>query len=111
MAQREIIWVTVSTNSAREAEKIGRAVLQKRLCACYALMPKIKSVYYWPPKSGKIETSKGPLLILETFPKFYKKIVGLVKEMHSDQVPFIGQWEMENVQKDFYNWMKGELLQ
>jgi uncharacterized protein involved in tolerance to divalent cations len=51
----------------------------------------------------------GPLLILETLPKNYKKIISLVKSLHSDQVPFIGQWEMENVEKSFYNWLKAEI--
>lgn len=117
MAEREIIWVTVSTTSIREADKIGKAALKARLCACYGLIPKIKSVYYWPPRSnkrkknqrGRLETSKGPLLVLETMERKYEGIVKLVKSLHSDKVPFIGQWEMENVSKEFYAWMKGEL--
>lgn len=110
MADREIIWVVVNTNSLKEAEKIGRAVLKKRLCACFGIIPRIKSVYYWPPKSNKLETSKGPLLTLETLPKHYSKITELVKSLHSDKVPFIGQWEMENVEKNFYNWLKAEVI-
>lgn len=109
MAEREIIWVVVNTNSAKEADKIGLACLKKRLCACYGIIPRIKSVYYWPPRSSKIEKSKGPLLTLETLPKAYNKIIKLVKSLHSDQVPFIGQWEMENVEKNFYNWLKREI--
>jgi uncharacterized protein involved in tolerance to divalent cations len=110
MQDREIIWVVVNTNSTKEADKIGLACLKRRLCACYGMIPRIKSVYYWPPKKSKIEKSKGPLLTLETLPKHYNKIIKLVKSLHSDKVPFIGQWEMENVQKDFYNWLKNELL-
>lgn len=106
---REIIWVVVNTNNAREANKIGKAALKKRLCACYGLIPRIKSVYYWPPKSNSLETSRGPLLTLETLPKYYSQIIKLVKSLHSDKVPFIGQWEMEDVEKDFYNWLKKEL--
>ena len=109
MSAREIIWVVVNTNSPKEAEKIGRAVLNKRLCACYGLIPRIKSVYFWPPKSGRLEISKGPLLTLETLPKHYGKIITLVKKLHSDKVPFIGQWEMEHVLADFYNWLKSEI--
>jgi periplasmic divalent cation tolerance protein len=107
--EREIIWVVVNTNSEKEADKIGHAVLKERLCACYGIIPRIKSVYYWPPKSNKLEVSRGPLLTLETLEKNYKKIVQLVKKLHSDKVPFIGQWEMENVEPNFYKWLKGEL--
>lgn len=109
MAQREIIWVTVNSNTTREANKIGLACLKRRLCACYALMPRVKSVYFWPPNSGKLETSRGPLIVLETLPKHYNKIIKLVKSLHSDKVPFIGQWEMENVDKNFYHWLKEEI--
>src|SRR6188472_3039477 len=100
MAQREIIWVLVNANSLKEADKIGSECLKQRLCACYSVLPRIKSVYYWPPSSKKLETSKGPLLALETFPKHYKQIIKLVKSLHSDQVPFIGQLEIEEVEKN-----------
>ncbi len=109
MAEREIIWVVVNTNSVKEAERIGKAVLRKRLCACFGIFPRIKSVYYWPPKSNRLETSKGPLLTLETLPKYYQSIVKLVKSLHSDKVPFIGQWEIGNAEKNFYNWLVKEL--
>lgn len=107
--EREIIWVVVNTKSVKEADTIGRACLEKRLSACYGIMPRIKSVYYWPPRSNKLETSKGPLLTLETLPRHYAKIVKLVKSLHSDKVPFIGQWEMENVEKNFYAWLVNEI--
>ena len=109
MSEREIIWAVVNTNSVKEADKLGLACLKKRLCACYAIFPRIKSVYYWPPKTSKLEISKGPLLTLETLPKHYQKIIKLVKSLHRDKVPFIGQWEMENVEKNFFNWLKGEI--
>jgi|SRR3989344_424346 len=105
----EFISVVVNANSTKEAEKIGRAALRKRLIACYSLFPKIKSVYYWPPKSGKLETSKGPMLTMDTLPKHYNKIARLVKNLHSDKVPLIGQWEIENVTPDFYKWLKDEI--
>ena len=109
MAQREIAWVLVNSNSAKEADKIGKAVLMRRLCACYALIPRLKSVYFWPPKTKRLESSKGPLLVLETLPKHYKKIVQLVKNLHSDTVPFIGRLEIEEVEKHFFQWLSGEV--
>lgn len=107
--EREIIWVTISTTSVKEADKIGMAVLKQGLCACYSIIERKKSVYVWPPGSKKLEVSKGPLLILETLPKTYKKIIKVVKSLHSEKLPFIGQWEMENVEKDFYSWLQKEI--
>jgi periplasmic divalent cation tolerance protein len=107
--EREIIWVVTGTNSAREAERIGRAVLKKRLAACFSLIPRLKSVYFWPPQSGKLESGRGPLLTLETLEKNYGKISQLVKKQHSDRVPLIGKWEIEDVSPEFYRWLQGEI--
>ncbi len=107
--EREVIWVVVNTNSVREADKIGKACLKARLCACYGLIPRIKSVYYWPPKSDKLEISKGPILTLETLESKYSKITRVIQKLHSDKVPLIGQWEIEQVTPQFYRWLKGEL--
>ena len=107
---REVIWAVVNTNSLKEADKIGRACLKARLCACYGVIPRIKSVYYWPPKSNRLEVSKGPILTLETLEKNYSKIVKMAKRLHSDKLPLIGQWEIEQVSPEFYQWLKGELV-
>ena len=119
---RKVIWVLVSTKNNQEAEKIGTAVLQKRLSACFGIYPRFKSVYFWPastrgarrretgpPKSNKLETSRGPLLVLETLPENVQKISQTVKKLHSDQVPFIGWVTINNLNKEFYEWMRGEL--
>ena len=105
----KVIWVLVNANSAKEAEKIGRAVLQKRLCACFGIIPRLKSVYFWPPRSHQLESSRGPFLVLETLPGKYQLIIKLVRKLHSDKVPFIGQLPIGGVQKDFFEWLVGEL--
>ncbi|MDE2311675.1 MAG: divalent-cation tolerance protein CutA [Patescibacteria group bacterium] len=106
---RKVIWVLVSTTSKKEAEKIGRAIIEQRLAACYGLYPKLKSVYFWPPKSDRLEESKGPLLVLETLPKHYARITSTVKKMHSDKLPFIGKITVDGIDKSFYNWMAREI--
>ncbi len=104
---KSVVWVLVNTNSQKEAEKIGRAVLKKRLAACFGLIAKIKSVYFWPPKTNQLETSRGPLLVLETLPKNYPQISRLVKRLHSDKTPFIGKLDIKEVDGDFYKWLAG----
>ena len=103
-----MIWVLASTNSNQQAKKIGTAVLKKRLAACFGIYPK-SSAYFWPPKSNRLEFSKGPMLILDTLPKHYQAASKLIKKLHSDQVPFIGKIVIDEVNKDFYNWLKGEV--
>ena len=105
----QAIWVLVNCNSIKEAKLIGKEVLEKRLSSCFDIVPRHLSSYYWPPKSGKIETSKGPILILETFRDKYNPVVKKVKRLHSDKLPFIGFIEIKGVGKEYISWMKGEL--
>lgn len=99
----------VSTTGRREADKIGRAVLKARLAPCYGLYPKLASVYFWPPRSGRLEQSGGPLLVLETLPKNYAKIATAVKKLHSDKLPFVGKLRIDGISKEFRSWMDNEV--
>ncbi len=99
----------MNCNSIKEAEKIGKAILNKRLVSCFDIIPRHAAFYFWPPKSGKIETSKGAILVLETFKEKYNFIAKEVKENHGDKLPFIGFIEIKGVSDDYINWMKGEI--
>ncbi len=105
----QVIWVLVNCNSKKEAEKIGRKILRKRFCSCFDIIPRYLACYFWPPKSGKTESIKGATLILETFKERYNLIKREVKKLHSDKLPFIGFTEIKGLDKEYINWIKGEI--
>ena len=105
----KILWVLVNCNTVREADTIGKAVLRRRFVSCFDIFPRLAAQYFWPPKAGKIETAKGCLLVLETLPKYFKKVEKTVSGMHSDTLPFIGSVEIGNVHPKYLQWMRGEL--
>lgn len=106
----QVIWILVNCNSKKEAEFIGGKILKKRLVSCFDIIPRHLTTYWWPPKSGKIETSKGAtFLVLETFSDKYNFIVKEVKRLHSDKLPFVGFIEMRGVTEEYIDWIKGEL--
>lgn len=109
LIMKKVIWILVNCNSAKEAEKIGRTILDKRLSSCFDIIPRHLAAYFWPPKSGKIEISKGATLIFETFKEKYSLVVKEVKKLHSDDLPFIGFIEIKGVEKAYIKWIKGEL--
>jgi len=104
----KITWVLVNCNSKNEAERIGKKILKERLISCFDIVPRFLAAYFWPPKSGKIETSKGATLILETLKRYIQKIEKEVKKIHSDRLPFIGSIEIQ-VSQEYFNWVRGEL--
>lgn len=98
--------VMCATN--QEAEVIGKALLQRRLVACFDIFPRWKAGYFWPPKSGKVETAKGAMLVLDTLPRKFAQVRKLVKKLHSDTLPFIGSFAM-TVERAYYQWVAKEL--
>ena len=103
------IWVLVNCNNAEEATGIGDKVLEKRLGSCYDIFSRELTKYFWPPKSKKIESAKGALLIIETFEKKYEQLRPFVEKLHSDELPFIGFVRIEGTGDAYKEWIKGEL--
>lgn len=67
-----VIVVLVTCASQREAQKIVRALVEKRLAACGNVFPAdVKSIYRW---KGKINTARETLLILKTTRKQFAKL-------------------------------------
>ncbi|MFH1592270.1 MAG: divalent cation tolerance protein CutA [Candidatus Woesearchaeota archaeon] len=106
----QVIWIIVNCNSIEEATSIGNEMLKKRIIGCFDVYPRHLAAYFWPPKSEKIETAKGAMLILETFDDNYDSISKEVKNLHSDDLPFVGYTEMKGISEEYLNWMNGELI-
>ena len=105
----KLLWILVNCNTLKEADTIGKTALRHRLTSCFDIFPRQATNYFWPPKSGKIETSKGCLLVMETMQTHFKKLDKLARKMHSDKLPFIGSIEVGNVRSEYIRWVKGEL--
>jgi len=107
----QVIWLLINCNGTEEATNIGNTLLKQRLVCCFDVYKRHLAAFFWPPKTGKIETSKGAMSVLVTFKENYNSIIQKVKKLHSDDLPFIGYVEMKGVSKEYLNWMKGELKQ
>ncbi len=100
-----MIFIYITCQNKKEAEKIGKYLLNKKLVACINIFP-IESFYWW---KGKIEKSKEFVLILKTLENKYNKILKEVEKLHSYTIPFIGQIKISKVNKKYLNWLKNEI--
>jgi len=103
-----MILVYVTCENKKQAEKIGRHLLKKRLAACINIFPKIKSVYWWPPKKDKLETSKEASMFIKARDENFSKIEKEIKKLHSYSVPCIISIKVDKAHKPFLNWLMGE---
>ena len=78
------IVVLVTCGSAKEARKIARAVVEKRLAACANILSSpVQSVYRW---KGTVESAKEFLLVIKTTQARFPKLKAAVTRLHSYDV-------------------------
>jgi periplasmic divalent cation tolerance protein len=79
------IVVLVTCGSRREARKIARALVERRLAACVNQMGvPVRSLYRW---KGKVESTAEVLLVIKTTKKRFVALCEAVRELHSYEVP------------------------
>jgi periplasmic divalent cation tolerance protein len=76
--------VLVTCASLREARRIGREVVEKRLAACANIVPGIESIYWW---KEKVERAREVLVVMKTTAARMAALEEEVKRMHSYEVP------------------------
>lgn len=96
-----LIYITCKDN--KEAKKISKHLLEKRLVACTNIHP-IESMYWW---KGKIQDDKEVVVLAKTGEKNYEKVKEEVKKLHSYEIPCILRIRAE-ANKEYNKWIERE---
>ena len=88
-----------------EAERAGRAVVERRLAACVNILPGMVSLYRW---QGAIERGEEAVMIIKTRASLAEAVRAAVKEMHSYETPAILVIPLESVDSGYLAWMLAE---
>jgi periplasmic divalent cation tolerance protein len=97
------IVVLVTCGSAKEARKIARAVVEKRVAACANMLSSpVQSVYRW---KGRVESAKEFLLIIKTTQARFPKLKAEVKRLHTYEVPEIIALPIAAGAADYLAWI------
>ena len=99
------VFVYTTHPSTVEAERIGRALVERRLCACVNILPGMISHYWW---QGKIERGEEAVMIVKTRASLAPVASQLVKQMHSYSTPAILVLPIEKVDPDYEAWIMAE---
>lgn len=88
-----------------EAERAGRAIVEKRLAACVNILPGMVSHYWW---QGVIERAEEVVMIFKTRASLAENVRAAVKEAHSYDTPAIMVVPVEQVDADYHAWIVAE---
>jgi periplasmic divalent cation tolerance protein len=99
------VFVYTTYPSIVEAEQAGRALVERRLCACVNILPAMISIYWW---QGKIDRGDEVVMIIKTRASLAEPVRAAVKQMHSYSTPAILILPVENVDADYHAWIVAE---
>lgn len=89
-----------------EAERIGKLLLERRLCACVNILPGMHSLYRW---HEKVEHALECVMLIKTEAEQYAAVEALIKQEHPYEVPAIFSWPVERVLPEYEAWLKNAL--
>jgi len=99
------VFVYTTWPSTVEAEKAGKAIVERRLAACVNILPVMISHYWW---EGKLERGEEAVMIIKTRASLAPAVSDAVKELHSYTTPAIVVLPVENVEQNYLGWLLAE---
>jgi periplasmic divalent cation tolerance protein len=85
-----------------EAERAGRALVERRLAACVNILPGMISHYRW---QGQIERAEEAVMIVKTRASLAAAVSAAVKELHSYETPAIVTLPAGDVDPAYHTWI------
>jgi periplasmic divalent cation tolerance protein len=99
------VFVYTTYPSIVEAEQAGRALVERRLCACVNILPGMVSLYWW---QGAIERGDEVVMIIKTRATLAEAVRAEVRQMHSYTIPAILVIPIDSVDPDYHAWIVAE---
>ena len=78
------IVVMTTCESAAEAEKIARHLVENGLAACVNIVPGLTSVYRW---KDAVESAMELLLVIKTSRELFEEVRAAIEKLHSYELP------------------------
>jgi periplasmic divalent cation tolerance protein len=100
-----VVFVYTTHPSVVEAERIGRDLLERRLCACVNILPGMVSLYWW---QGAVERGEEAVMIIKTRAALAEPVRAAVRQLHSYTTPAILVLPIESVDADYREWLLTE---
>ena len=96
------IVVLITAVDKKQAAKIARALVQRKLVACVNVIDRVSSMFWW---KGSVDTAVEVLMLAKSTRAKLPRIAALVKSMHSYEVPEIIALPVVGGNRDYLDWI------
>jgi periplasmic divalent cation tolerance protein len=109
MTDKIVVFSTCA--STEEAQRVARALVEKRLAACVNVIPGVRSMYHWKDADGKeaIEDEEEVLLLIKTSRALLEELRTEIERLHSYEVPEVIALPVVDGSERYLSWMSREL--
>ena len=94
--------VLSTAGSEEEGALLAKSLVERKLCACVNLVPKIRSFYQW---EGAVQDDAEVLLIIKTTQEKLQSLSDLLAEIHSYDVPEVLAIEVDQGSASYLEWL------
>lgn len=103
--QLDILTVTTTVGSRADGQRLGRAIIERRLGACVQVEGPMQSIYRW---QGKLCEDEEYRLVIKTLPGCVAALQALFAELHPYEVPQFVAWPA-TAGRAYAEWARGEI--
>ncbi len=96
------ILIFITCANKKEARRIAKALVKNRTAACVNIIDRIESIFWW---QGEINKAAEVLLMVKSKRERFKKLVKLVKSLHSYSVPEIIACNITKGERRYISWL------
>jgi len=100
LSERVVVLSTVA--SAEDAERIARALVDRRLAACVNVLPGVRSVYRW---KGQVQADEERLLVIKTRRDRFEALRDTLVALHPYEVPEVVVLPIEAGHGPYLDWL------
>jgi periplasmic divalent cation tolerance protein len=102
----DYLQVLTTVGSEEEAERLGAALVERRLAACVQVVGPISSHYRW---QGKVERSREWQCLAKTTADRYAEVEAAIAELHSYEEPEIVATPIVAGSAGYLEWISASL--
>jgi periplasmic divalent cation tolerance protein len=96
------IVVLSTVGGAEDAERIGRALVERGLAACVNVLPAVTSIYRW---KGKVEREEERLLLIKTRADRFAALERALVSLHPYEVPEVIALPIADGHRPYLDWL------